>query len=591
MRLELLTIPALLLVTGLVFAPARNHDFLVWDDDKNITANPIVASGSCKLLPALWKSPYEGLYIPVTYSAWTIIAAAQFNGDEERTTLDPTWFHAANIALHLINTGILVLLLWRLTDRSSLLPVVLGAAFFAIHPLQVEAVAWATGLKDVFSTTLALISLTLYLRYCESGMHRYDTRAFNPSPWIRCLFALLFYGLAVLTKPGVVVLPLIALILEAAFYRPRAARLATVLVLFVVSIGAVASLTISSQDTSNLALPLEPVPLWARPIIALDAIGFYLVKCVVPLQLAVDYGRTPAVALSAFPLLLLAPFVLLTLIAAAYPPDRLQYTAALAVALVALAPTLGIIPFAFQAISTVADRYAYLPMIGIALLITLFLRNTNQRWPHFLVFLVAGVFAAISSIQVAHWKTSFSLFTHTLAVNPQSVIAAYNLGVVHSKNNSPDEAIAKYRLANNINPHFQPAYNNLGYLLVDQNQPAHALDPLKTAISLNPNDPDARSNLGLAFDLLKQYPEAITQHSEARRLSPDDPNIITQLGYSLANNGQLMKAIEAFATANNLSPNTDLHRVGLEKIAAQNSNPNAAEAARAALSKINSSQP
>lgn len=270
MRLELLTVPTLLLVTGLVFTPAVQHDFLVWDDDKNITANPIVSSASIDKLPVLWRAPYQGLYIPVTYSAWTLIAAAQLSL-EPQDELSPVWFHTANIALHLVNTLLVLLLLWRLIDRRSLIPPVLGAAIFAIHPLQVEAVSWATGLKDVLSTTLALLALLFYLRNSESNLRRYARGSIHVSAWLRCLFALVCYGLAVLAKPAVVILPLVALTLETAFYRPTPARYGVVLGLFVASIAAVAWFTVTAQDTSNLALPLSPTPVWARPIIALDA--------------------------------------------------------------------------------------------------------------------------------------------------------------------------------------------------------------------------------------------------------------------------------------------------------------------------------
>ncbi|MEM8955631.1 MAG: tetratricopeptide repeat protein, partial [Verrucomicrobiota bacterium] len=286
------------------------------------------------------------------------------------------------------------------------------------------------------------------------------------------------------------------------------------------------------------------------------------------------------------PILLLIPFASLALIAAAAPGNRPQYTAAAAAAIIALSPTLGLVPFAFQAISTVADRYCYLAMVGVALAVALLIRNTQSSWPPFLALAIAGLFAAISSQQVTRWNSSVSLFDHTLTVNPQSVIAAYNLGIAKSNNEAPKEAITHYKNAIAINPNFQPAYNNLGYLLLMQNQPANALDPLKIAVSLDPDDPVARSNLGIAHDHLKQFPEAITQHKEALRLSPREPNNLIQLGYSLANHGKLEEAVDAFSNAHQLNPSNRLHLEGLEKIANQTKDAKAAQSARQALEDI-----
>jgi Flp pilus assembly protein TadD len=580
MRIKFFTVPALLLVTTLVFAQLANHDFVVWDDDKNITENPLVASASLDTLPAIWSAPYQGLFIPVTYTAWSLIASAQ-EAVQAEDKLDPAWFHIANLAIHLLNVSLVLLLIWRLLGRRSLTAAVLGAAIFAFHPLQVEAVAWATGLKDVLSTTLALIALLLYLRQVEISSPATPNSS-RPFPW-RYPLAFAFFALALLAKPATMVVPALAVILEVAFYRRSPLRITLLLLVFFAAGAAITWLTLSAQTTDNLALPLETVPLWARPVVALDALGFYLCKTVAPIRLCVDYGHTPTAAFKTLPLLLLGPFALLALLPFAAPDRRWKYAAAMIVAVAAVAPTLGLVPFAFQAISTVADRYVYLPMLGVALALALLLHYSQKRWPYALAFAVAVALAALSFLQTAHWKNSFTLFTHTLETNPRSVIAAYNLGLAHSREDSTPEAIAFYQKAITINPQFQPAYNNLGYVLIHDDQAANAIEPLKIAVSLNPNDPDAHSNLGVALDHLEKYQEAILHHGKALRLSPRDPEILIQLGYSFANSGQLNKAVDAFKAAAKLKPAGDLHLVALEKISNQKQDPDAAKAARLAL--------
>jgi Flp pilus assembly protein TadD len=583
MRNKFFTVPALLLLTTVVFAQIGTHEFLVWDDDKNITENPLVAGASLDTVPAIWTAPYQGLYIPVTYTAWAVIAATETTVQDDQK-LDPAWFHWASLALHLVNTSLAVLLLWRLLGRRSLFAAVLGAAIFALHPLQVETVAWATGLKDILSTALSLLALLLYLRQVELEVAPPPGKA-SRFPW-RYPLALIFFALALLAKPATIVLPVLALILELAFYRRSFSRFALLVVLSVGAGGAITWLTLSIQKTGGLALPLEIVPLWARPVVALDALGFYLCKLVAPIRLCIDYGHTPTAAFKTLPLLLLGPFALFALLLFALPGRRWQYAAAITFAIAAVSPTLGLIPFAFQAISTVADRYFYLSMIGVALALALLLQHSQKRWPYLLSLGIAGALAGLSFLQTAHWRNSLTLFSHTLETNPHSVIAAYNLGIAHSRqDDDPGQALAWYRKAIAINPRFQPAYNNLGYLLIQQGQINEAVHPLEIAVSLDPDDPDAHSNLGIALDHLKRHGEAIPHHGKALELSPRNPDILTQLGYSFANNGQLGKAVDAFKAAIQLSPENDLHLVGLEKISKQEADATAAKAARIALAK------
>ncbi len=593
MRRDYLFSILLVLLTLCVFAKTLGHGFVLWDDDINIFANPRLQSDSPSGLSSFWKAPYTGLYIPVTYSAWTLLARVSEKTSSGELNLgeivDPLLFHAANLLFHLASVLVVFALVYRLLPKPNLAAAALGAALFAIHPLQVEAVAWATGLKDLLSTFLALLSALLYLRHRRQADTPSLLRARDPNLY---LLSIACFLLALLAKPGVVILPALLALIDIGLLNTPVKKCLRALVPFAAIAVAAVALTLAVQQSGTLAFPPEKIALWKRPVVALDALAFYITKFFIPWQLAPDYGRTPSMALALnkwIPVWLL-PLLIAFLISRAGEYRRF-YAVALGLALVALAPVLGLLTFAHQGLSTVADRYCYLPMLGAALALAGWLSLTPVRWPRTLAAGLAIVLALVSFKQVSHWKNSASLFTRTLEINPASVIAHYNLGILASHQDRPRDAIHHYREAIALKPEFPFPYSNLGLVLNREKQHALAIPVLEEALRLSPDDPVPHGNLALAYASLQRFPEACTHYLRAAELQPGNPKAMIDLGYALANDNQFDAAAEWLEKSAHLDPRLTLAHSGLGKIYLQQHQFEKAAAALETLVALQSSDP
>lgn len=331
----------------------------------------------------------------------------------------PAAFHATNLVAHVIATLLAYGLLWQLLRRTAREPTTrwrkpvaaaAGALLFGIHPLQIEAVAWVSGLRDVLGGMFGMAALWLFV-LAGDGRRR----------WLAYTGACIAFLLALGSKPGMVCLPAVALLIGW-HYRPRFLA-ATLLPWFVIAL-AWAYLTGRVQPSAELARGLAPI--WARPLIAADALAFYLGKLVWPAALCAEYGRSPDAVLASGKLYW--TWLLPAAVAAALAAWRRTRWALvpLAVFVVALGPTLGLVPFNYQVVSTVADRYAYFALIGPAWGLGVILARIRVPWPALSV-------AALAVVTMAHlrvWTDSEHLFAATLRVNPRSWKALHNFGNV-----------------------------------------------------------------------------------------------------------------------------------------------------------------
>lgn len=408
----------LALVVGVVFGRAVSFEFTNWDDNKLIHSNPLVNPPTFHGMAESWKGSNQGLFIPVTYNVWSILAAVgkwSGIGATEQTGGVPAWpFHSANLLVHYLN-ALLVFTLLRRGIGFAVVPAVVGAAFFALHPLQVEAVCWATAMKDLLSTCFALGFIVAYL---EAARAWNVNRSVRGHYFYSASLVLLFLGS--LAKPGVVGAPLIAAILDVLLVS----RTSRVLLRALLPMGIVlplAYLTTLAQPASDGGIPLA-----FRPTIALHAMGFYLWKLFVPSSLCIDYGMRPLRVLfeSAYRWLTLLPVTCL-LALLVLRRWRRELAAVGCVFIAGVAPVLGLTPFFFQFYSTVADRYVYLSMLGPAMAMAYVFAGTPRLG--FRIALVAGLLGlgGMSYVQAGKWKNSFSIMAHTCSVNPRAS-AAYN---------------------------------------------------------------------------------------------------------------------------------------------------------------------
>ncbi|HYE20515.1 MAG TPA: hypothetical protein VEA69_18855 [Tepidisphaeraceae bacterium] len=443
---------ALLLVGLTVLAMGRSvgNDFTWWDDAKTIHHNPALVSPDAALRGSyadVWTKPEFGLYAPLTSSYWRALArlAERPVADAQGIHHDARVFHAGSLALHTAAVLVVFAILRLLTTRVW--AAAAGAAVFAAHPLQVEAVAWASGAKDVLAGLLGACALYLYLLAARGAGTRAKVHYFA---------AVGVLVLAMLAKPSAMVVPAIALALDRWVLGRdwRTALRATAgLALAVLPLMVVARLAQTATGVADVAV-------WQRPLIAGDALAFYLWKLIWPVDLAPDYGRRPAVVLQMWngvwpyvAWLLPATVALIAWRMRRAPASADQNArpaiawAAVVVFVLGAAPVLGLVPFMFQYMSTVADHYLYVSMIGPAIAVAAAAAWAADKsraarpaaakassavregpWAVRGAFgLLIAAWATLSADQCAVWRDDVALWRHTMAVSPDSFVAPNNL--------------------------------------------------------------------------------------------------------------------------------------------------------------------
>ena len=566
--IRLLPMIILVFVTVAVFWPVLGHQFLAYDDSVNIYQNQYLHARSLNNLLQFWRYPYEGLYAPLTYTLWALAAWAPGLLTESPSAAvvpDPRLFHSVNLLLHLLSVliiwRILVMLLRRrrLTRTGTALDgnalpsawaACGGALLFAIHPIQVEPVAWATGFKDVLFGLLSFVAVWHYLRYVDAKIQLGSDRPSNAR--LHYGLATAAFVLALLAKPTAVVVPVIVWLLAAWGWRRSWREQLAGLSVWVIIAVAWGILTRWVQPGTSLAF--EP-PLWARPLIAGDAVLFYFYKLVLPLRFGPDYGRSPQVVLEHGWLFLtgLVPFVLAGWLWLKREKLSWLVTAA-GVFVVGLLPVLGLISFSFQRYSTVADRYVYLAMLGPALALAWGLTRPKKKLAAICGAIVLGLFLLRSAWQIPYWHDTLTFFEHALQVNSNSHLAHNNLGFALAKQGQDVEAIRHYKEALRLEPESSLAHLNLGNAMVRQGKLEEAIHYYTEALRIVPVFARAHTNLGRALARQGQYQEAIEHHTEALRIEPGFAEAHNNLANVLARQGKFEEAKQHYTEALRLNP-------------------------------------
>ena len=450
------------------FGIVCSYGFTNTEDEGLITRNPMFNPPTAATLRQIWTTPHLYLYVPATYTAWWLLASVGRTSvaDESGATLNPWLFHSANLAMH-VAASLLVLALLRRLTRGREGPALIGALIFAIHPIQAEAVAWTTGMKDTLCGVFAFAALLMFVRHTrdtgvppmrEAGgvgepsvsdpsrnQHGRDARVtVIPFDYVAGTFFLL---LAMLAKPAAVVVPVMAVIIDRFLLdRPwrSVARRAALWFVLTVPFVVIARVVQPAAD-------LMPAPLWARPLVAGDALAFYFGKLVWPVGLTTNYGRTPEAILTsgaAYWTWLVPAVVAIILWRVKSGP----LTAAALLFSAGLLPVLGLTTFLYQQFSTVADRFVYLSMLGVALA-TAWL--TSRRWDRLTVAVASAILLMLGVLafrQATVWENRVTLYGHLVAVRPDDPSAHSVYAGALKRAGRLDEAIEQLEIVMRLMP-------------------------------------------------------------------------------------------------------------------------------------------
>ena len=529
------------IATLVTYGRVIRFDFTSWDDYETVARNPKLNPPTTHSLRDFWTRPQMDLYVPVTYSVWALTASVSQN---------PGAFHALNLLLHAAAACVAFLLLNQLIHDTS--AALLGACLFALHPVQVESVAWVSGAKDVLCGLLSLLAVWQYVVFAQTNRKR------------AIAVATLAFILAILAKPTAIVVPLLAAIIDLLILHRPLTKVAAIITLWLV-------LTIPAIIWTKLAQPAlhahEFAAPWRRPIIALDALTFYLWKIIWPAHLGIDYGRSPDVVVARhwFYWTWIVPVSVAVLLWLRRRNAVLIVAALLFVT--ALLPLLGLVPFDFQAYSTVADHYLYLAMIGPALALAWLLHQRPNPALRTTFILVLAVLAIRTMLQTSAWQNSQALFHHALEVNPRSYVSYNSLAAAAIEARDPDLAADLSRRSVELNPtyaagylthasamrqmgdfpaalracqqalqyepNYVPALNNLAALYAEQGQLDQAVATAHRAIAADSASVTAHLNLGRMYVQLQQWDLAQQEFQTVLRLDPENQaarQLLTEIG-------------------------------------------------------------
>src|SRR5512132_287594 len=579
---DLLVCLGLVAVTWAVFGQTLAHDFVNFDDHVYVYENPLVVRGlSTEGIIDAFRHTHARNWHPLTTVSHVL--------DCQLYGLNAGGHHLTNVILHTISVLLLFLVLKQMTGR--LWQSAFVAALFAIHPLHVESVAWIAERKDVLSAVFFMLTLGAYARYARA-----------PSPARYLLVALLFaFGL--MSKPMLVTLPFVLLLLD---YWPlgriggqksevgsRLPRLITEKIpLFALSaLSCIATLFSQRQGPSAI----DQLPFLWRLNNTLVSYVTYIWQMLWPARLAVFYphpnDRLPLVEVTVAIAFLVGISLLVIYMRRTKPYLVTGWFWYLGM----LVPVIGLVQVGEQAH---ADRYTYLPQIGLYIMIAWTVRDllleSTPRVRRALVGVVAAT--AIVSLgvralgQASYWKTSETLWNHTLAITGENDVAHNNLGFLFLRRGELDKAISQFQAALDIRSRNTETHYSLGAALIQSNLGNaltrkqlwdEAIDHLQEAVRLRPDYADAYFNLGSVLFQQGRIDQAIAQWQKALAIRPRDAEAHRNVASALRKQGNVKEAISEYEQALNIVPEDSVALNNLAWILATSSYASMRDGARA----------
>jgi tetratricopeptide (TPR) repeat protein len=511
-------------LTWAVFGQTLRYNFVNYDDPRYVYQNTRITSGF-NLANAAWAFSH------IHSENWHPLTTITHMLDCQLYGLDAGWHHFTNVLFHTLAVVLLFFALQRMTGalwRSAFV-----AAVFAVHPLHVESVAWVAERKDVLSAVFFMLALLTYLHY---------TRA--PSTG-RYLTLALVVALGLMSKPMLVTVPFVLLLLDywplgriESGNRHTGRRLLPLILekIPLILLSAVSSIVTYLAQRGAIGWT-EQLPMWERINNALVSYVVYIQQMFWPVNLAVFYPH-PENRLAGWQTMLAVIVLVGITLAAFFLRKKAPYlVTGWCWYLGMLVPVIGLVQVGWQGH---ADRYTYLPQIGLYIAITWAIADLTRLWRlQRLAVSITGVLivAALAwraALQTSYWRDSETLFTHALAVTPDNDVALNNLGIIFMDKGQLDDAISKLQAAVDLRPENGPAHNNLAKALLQKGRMNEAMVHYRKFLEIEPNNVEARNILGTALIQQGRVREAVEQWQEALTIQPDNGNAASNLAWVFA---------------------------------------------------------
>jgi Tfp pilus assembly protein PilF len=527
----------LFVTTLLVYSQVNNFAFLTFDDNSGLLGNPHVRDGvSWNGIEWAITTGYASNWFPLTWFSHML--------DFQLFGLDAGWHHLTNVLIHALSSVLLLALLKRMTGRIWESAFV--AFVFALHPLHVESVAWISERKDVLFAFFWFLTTWLYLDFLEKRTLR------------NYLLMLLAFCLGLMSKQMIVTLPFALLLLDAWPLKRTGVKTLVLEKVPLVALTIAASvITFFAQKKGGAVQSLASIPLASRAANALMAYVIYIANFIWPTGLAFFYpypSQWPVGEVLFAGLALAAMSIVVVLAFRARPYLAVGWFWYLGT----LAPVIGLIQVGHQ---SRADRYTYIPLIGISIMIAWAAAEAFEKWPRaknaftFAALAVCTIWLLITWTQIKYWKDSEALYRRAIAVTDANYLAHMNLGVDLVAQGRYQEGMRELYTSLEENQDLPHGRNSLGVALYMLGRKDEAVEQFVQSIHLLPTDAEPHSNLGNALMDLGKLDEAVREFNTALRIDPAMANAYYGLGCVLVKQNRPTDAIPYFSEALRINPN------------------------------------
>ena len=553
-----------------VFSPVTHHEFINYDDHIYITENPIVCKG-LTLEGLVWA------FTDTSTASWYPLTWLSHMLDCQIFGLNPGGHHLVSLLIHAINSLLLFYLFRRLTNR--LMPSLFLALIFALHPMHVEPVAWASSRKDLLSAFFWIITMWSYTSYAsKGGIARY-------------LLVLIFFLLGFMSKPMLVTIPFILLLMD---YWPlhridfgQSNRYSCLPVkitvppksennvyiklisekipFFIISL-AMIFLSYLAQKKYGAVADFDTLPMFARITNIIVSYVSYIYKFIIPVKLSVHYPLyLPLPVWKVFISLII--LVIISSVSIFYFRRRPYLFFGWFWFLITLVPVIGFIQLGNQ---SMADRYSYIPLIGLSTIVSFHIYHISENFSkRYLLGLITLILifpmVILTAAQLQFWQNGVTLFEHAVELDKNNLKAHNNLGHALAVKGRHEEAISHFKKALGNNKIKRELQYNIAKAYQSLGEYDKAIQHYKSSLAIDPDYIDASLNLGTVYYHLKDYDNAVYYFMNVLRINPGHAGAHNNLGVALLNQNKTEKAIYHFNMAIKSDPKNEMARKNLIK--------------------------